>query len=84
MAAICAATISMMKSMPSIAKREGRPPAACDPGPLANWKEKESKPASRAKTKVVSPAISSGPLIPMADRDSPLGAAVQIDDLFCL
>jgi hypothetical protein len=62
-----------VKSMLSIAKREGRPPAACDPGPLANWKEKESKPASRAKTKEV-----------MADWDSPLGAAVQIDDLFCL
>ena len=47
---------------------------------MANRNEKGSKPASRANTKEMSPAISLVPLIPIDDWDIALGAPVHIDD----
>src|SRR4029077_8720814 len=57
--------------------------ANCDAGPSENRKEYGSKPASRAKTTEVSPPISRVPLMPMVELLIALGAAVQIDPVFC-
>src|SRR3984893_8791794 len=56
---------------------------AIAPGPLENLKEYGSKPASRAKTKEKFTPIGSVPLIPMVELLNPLGARLQIADLFC-